>query len=152
MTVRTPRRIATLLGTVVLLIGVLATTAAAEPGNPATEAAIAASRASAATPDRRSPDTQDVATQSRELDPAITAAIAAHGSTGANKRSPDTNAATNINGGSPTTPSVPVVASDSVFHWTDAAIGAVAGVAIALLLGGMILLFSTRGRHGSLAL
>ena len=152
MTVITPSRIATVLGTVVLFFGVLATTAPAEPGNPATEAAIAASRAAAAAADRRAPDTQDVATRSRELDPAITAAVAAHRTRGAKNRPPDTSAARGVHAGSPTTPSVPVVAGDSVFHWTDAAIGAVAGVAIALLLGGIIVLFSTRGRHGSLAL
>ena len=152
MTVITPSRIATVLGTVVLFFGVLATTATAEPGNPATEAAIAASRAAAAAADRRLPDTQDVATRSRELDPAIAAAVAAHRTTGANERSPETSAATGVNVGSPITPSVTVVAGDSVFHWTDAAIGAVAGVAIALLLAGMIVLFSTRGRHGRLAL
>ena len=59
MNVITPTRIATVLGTVAFLAGALATTATAEPGNPATEAAIAAQRTSVTATDKRSPDTKD---------------------------------------------------------------------------------------------
>lgn len=113
----TPTRIATALGTLALLAGILATTATAEPGNPATEAAIAAQRTSVTATDKRSPDTRDAA---------------------------------GFNTTPTATPQASIVASNSVFDWTDAAIGAFAGFAIALLLGGMIVL-SHRGRHGSLA-
>ena len=213
MTVITPVRIATVLGTVALLAGTLATTAAAGPPvrspdtqdaaaqsgelDPAIATAIAAHRTSVTAADNRSSalkprekqtsgtstnavsgygpsgggpgagvpgsttgltapglvDTTDAAAQSGELDPAIATAIAAHRTsvTAADNRSSDTKDATGVHVAPTTTPQVSVVASDSVFDWTDAAIGAVAGFAIALLLGGMILL-STRGRHGSLAL
>jgi hypothetical protein len=168
MTVNTPTRSATLLGTVALLAIALTNTAAAGPpvhspdandaaaqsGNidPAIAAAIAAHRTSMTRTDERSPNAKDAAPRSSELDPAITAAIAAHRAsvTAADKRSPDTKYAMGVHSAPTTTPQVSVVASDSVFDWTDAAIGAVAGFAIALLLGGMILL-SYRGRDGSIA-
>ena len=169
MTFTTPIRIAAVLGTVALLAGALATSAgagirderspdtkdaAAQSGelDPAIAAAIASHRASVAAADKRSPDTKDAAAQSGELDPAIAAAIASHRTSvpAADKRSPDTRDAAAVNAAPTTTPEVTVVASGSVFDWTDAAIGAVAGFAIALLVGGMILL-STRSRHGSLA-
>ena len=170
MTVITPTRIATVLGTVALLATALTTTAAAGPpvhspdtkdaaaqaGNldPAIAAAITAHRTSVTRTDMRSPNTKDAAAPSSELDPAIAAAIAAHRAsvTAADKRSPDTKDATGVHSAPTTTPQVSVAASNSVFDWTDAAIGAVAGFAIALVLvlGGMILV-SYRGRDGSIA-
>jgi hypothetical protein len=143
----TPTRIATALGTLALLAGVLATTATAEPGNPATEAAIAAQRTSVTATDKRSPDTKDAPTLASEP-----AAIAGRQTslTATDKRSPDTRDAAGVNATPTATPQASIIASNSVFDWTDAAIGAFAGFAIALLLGGMILI-SHRGRPGRLA-
>jgi len=147
MKVITPTRIATVLGTLAFLAGALATTATAEPGNPATEAAIAAQRLSVTATDERSPDTKDAAILSSEP-----AAIAGRSTsaTAADKRSPDTRDVTRVNAAPTPTPQVAIVANSTVFDWTDAAIGAFAGFAISLLLWGMIVL-SHRGRHGSLA-
>ena len=104
--------------------------------------------------------------QSGALDPAITAAVASHqtpltaadlrspdtldavAQTGADLRSPDTHDATGVIAVPSSTPQLSV-AGDPVFDWADAGIGAVAGFAIALLVGGMIRL-SHRGRQGSL--
>ncbi len=147
MNVITPTRIATGLGTVALLAGALATTATAEPGNPATEAAIAPQRTSVTATDKRSPDTKDALILSSEP-----AAIARRRTsvTAVDKRSPDTRDVTAVKAAPTATPQVAIVGSTTVFDWADAAIGAVAGFAIALLLAGMILL-SHRGRQGRLA-
>jgi hypothetical protein len=107
----------------------------------------------------RSPDT---------LDPAIAAAVQAHSTRPAvDLRSPDTTDAASVvrtDLRSPdtldpaiaaaiqaATPQVVFVSGGSVFDWTDAGIGAAGGFAIALLLGGIIVL-SQRGRQGRLAL
>ena len=158
MTFITPIRIATALGTVALLAGALATTAgavrdgrspdtqdaASQTGtiDPAIAVAMASHQTSVAAADKRSPDTVGAAA-AQTLDPAIAVATA-------DKRSPDTRDATGGIAAPTATPHHLVVDGDSVFDWTDAGIGAAAGFAIALLLGGMILL-SHRGRHGSLA-
>jgi hypothetical protein len=101
-------------------------------------AGLLVTSAGAGISDGRSPDTKDAATASASvvrtdlrspdtLDPAIAAALQA------------------------ATPQVVVVSGGSVFDWTDAGIGAAGGFAIALLLGGIIVL-SQRGRQGRLAL
>ena len=170
MTVITPIRITTVLGTIALLAGALVSSAGADivdgrsPDtrdaaaqsrelDPAIAAAIASSRAPVTAADKRSPDTKDAAVQSGKLDLAIAAATASRRTslTAADKRSPDTRDATGVIAASSRTSQVSVVASGATFDWTDAAIGAFAGFAIALLLGGTIIL-STRSRHGTLAL
>lgn len=169
MTAFTPIRITTVLGTVALLAAALATIASADIGDgrspdtkdtaassseldPAIAAAIVSHRRQVTAADKRSPDTKDTAGRSGELDPAIAAVIASHRTsvTAADKRSPDTREATRVTAAPATIPQASVVASDSAFNWTDAAIGAFAGFAIALLLSGMILL-SHRDRQRSLA-
>ena len=169
MTVITPIRITTVLGTVALLAGGLVSSAGADivdgrsPDtkdgaahygslDPPIAAAIASSRAPGTAADKRSPDTKDAAVQSGRLDPAIAVATASPRTslTAADKRSPDTRDAMGVIAASSRTSQVSVVASDSTFDWTDAAIGAFVGFAIALLLGGTIML-SARSRHGTLA-
>ena len=120
--------------------------------DPASAAAITSHRAAVTASDMRSPDTLDAVAQSGRLDPSSAAAITSHRAavTATDMRSPDTRDATGVIAAATATPRLAVVASNPIFDWTDAGIGAVAGFAIALLLAGMILR-SHRGRHGRLA-
>ena len=61
MTIITPIRIATVLGTAALLAGALATTATAEPGNPPTESNDRSAELDRAATDERPPDISDAA-------------------------------------------------------------------------------------------
>ena len=87
--------------------------------------------------DGRSPDTIDAATQAHATPPVVV-----------DLRSPDTRDAA-ITAHTTPAPSVVVVGSGG-FDWTDAGIGAAGGFAIALLLGGAIVL-TQRGSRGKLA-
>jgi len=111
--------------------------------------------ASAGILDGRSPDTRDVAAATAPVgdhrSPDTIDAVA-HGAVTtqpAELRSPDTRDAPIV------VPSMPratvVVRETPAFDWADAGIGAAGGFAIALLLGGIVLL-SQRGNDRKLAL
>jgi hypothetical protein len=127
----TPLRLAALLGAVAVLVAVPAT---------ASRAAIR---------DERPPDVRDAAAPSRPLNPSAsgkTSTNAANGVRADGRRAPRPDHVSR----SPTTRQVLVVVPRPVFDWTDAAIGAVAGFAIALILCGVVLA-SSRGRRGGFA-
>jgi hypothetical protein len=119
-------------------------------------ASIAATSATAAIRDGRSPDTKDAAylahLDGRSPD-TLDAAAAAHAKPGQptlDGRSPDTRDAAATALAAPARPVVLV--GRSGFDWTDAGIGAAGGFAIALLLGGVFVLSSQRGSRQKLAL